>query len=122
MSYCLNPNCPKPESLDSTEVCQTCGTKLLLGDRYRSVKLLGSGGFGRTFLAIDQLKPSKPSCVIKQFSPQGQGSNHDKAAELFQQEVIRLDELGIPKSPNCLPIINRKTSNTLFKNLLQVKI
>ena len=95
MSYCLNPNCQKPENLDSAEVCQTCGTKMLLGDRYRSDKLLGSGGFGRTFLAIDQLKPSKPFCVIKQFSPQGQGSNHhQKAAELFQQEVIRLDELG----------------------------
>ena len=52
MSYCLNPHCQKPENLDSPEVCQICGTKLLLGDRYRSVKLLGSGGMGRTFLAI----------------------------------------------------------------------
>ncbi|NUN64037.1 SUMF1/EgtB/PvdO family nonheme iron enzyme [Pseudanabaena biceps] len=94
MSYCLNPNCQKPDNPDSVEVCQTCDTRLLLGDRYRSAKLLGSGGFGRTFLAIDQLKPSKPFCVIKQFLPQGQGSNHDKATELFQQEVIRLDELG----------------------------
>ena len=95
MSYCLNPNCQKPENLNSKEVCQACGTKLLLGDRYRSVKLLGSGGMGRTFLAIDELKPSKPFCAIKQFLPQGQGTNYNqKAAELFQQEVIRLDELG----------------------------
>ena len=95
MSYCLNHNCQKPENLDSNEVCQTCGTKFLLGDRYRSVKLLGSGGMGRTFLAIDELKPSKPFCAIKQFLPQGQGTNYNqKAAELFQQEVIRLDELG----------------------------
>ena len=95
MSYCLNPNCQKPENLDSKEVCQACGTKFLLGDRYRSVKLLGSGGMGRTFLAIDELKPSKPFCAIKQFLPQGQGTNYNqKAAELFQQEVIRLDELG----------------------------
>ena len=95
MSYCLNPNCQKPENLESKEVCQACGTKFLLGDRYRSVKLLGSGGMGRTFLAIDELKPSKPFCAIKQFLPQGQGTNYNqKAAELFQQEVIRLDELG----------------------------
>ena len=95
MSYCLNPNCQKPENLDSNAVCQACGTKFLLGDRYRSVKLLGSGGMGRTFLAIDELKPSKPFCAIKQFLPQGQGTNYNqKAAELFQQEVIRLDELG----------------------------
>ena|GEM_PF-3455223 len=52
MSYCLNSHCQKPENLDSPEVCQICGTKFLLGDRYRSVKLLGSGGMGRTFLAI----------------------------------------------------------------------
>ncbi len=95
MSYCLNPNCQKPENSDGNEVCQACGTKFLLGDRYRSVKLLGSGGMGRTFLAIDELKPSKPFCAIKQFLPQGQGTNYNqKAAELFQQEVIRLDELG----------------------------
>jgi formylglycine-generating enzyme required for sulfatase activity len=94
MSYCLNPHCQKPENLDIAEVCQTCGTKLLLGDRYRSVKLLGRGGMGRTFLAIDQLKPSKPLCAIKQFCPQAQGDFKQKAAELFQQEVIRLDELG----------------------------
>lgn len=119
MSYCLNPNCPKPESLDSTEVCQTCGTKLLLGDRYRSVKLLGSGGFGRTFLAIDQLKPSKPSCVIKQFSPQGQGSNHDKAAELFQQEVIRLDELGHhPQIPELLAHYQQENQQYLIQEFI----
>ena len=93
MSYCLNPNCQKPENIDSEEFCQTCQTKLLIGDRYRSIKLIGRGGFGRTFLAIDEYKPSKPFCAIKQFSPQSQDSSQ-KAAELFQQEAVRLDELG----------------------------
>jgi serine/threonine protein kinase len=64
-------------------------------DRYRAIKPIGQGGFGRTFLAVDEDKPSKPRCVIKQFFPQAQGtSNVEKAAELFEQEAIRLDELG----------------------------
>ncbi len=48
---------------------------------------------GRTLLAEDEYKPSKPHCVIKQFYPQGQ-NNAGKAAELFQQEAVRLEQLG----------------------------
>jgi serine/threonine protein kinase len=67
----------------------------LLAERYRASKLIGAGGFGRTFMAEDEYKPSKPRCVVKQFCPSSQGtSNPDKAAELFQQEAVRLDELG----------------------------
>lgn len=77
---------------------------MLLGDRYRALKLIGKGGFGRTFLAVDEFKPSKPLCVIKQFFPQAQGTNSfEKAAELFQQEAVRLDELGNhPQIPGLL--------------------
>jgi serine/threonine protein kinase len=68
MSYCLNPYCEKPASNPPTaKFCQSCGTKLLLKDRYRAIKLIGQGGFGKTFLAVDEDKPSKPPCVIKQF-------------------------------------------------------
>jgi len=66
-----------------------------LGDRYRSQKIIGQGGFGRTFLAVDEYKPSKPPCVIKQFYPQAQGtSSIQKATELFEQEAVRLEQLG----------------------------
>jgi serine/threonine protein kinase len=95
MSYCLNPHCSKPENPDNVKFCLTCGTKLLLKERYRAIKPIGQGGFGRTFLAVDEDKPSKPSCVIKQFYPQAQGTNTvQKAIELFNQEAIQLDELG----------------------------
>ncbi len=68
---------------------------MLLKDRYRPLKLIGKGGFGRTFLAIDEDKPSKPYWVIKQFFPASQGTNNiDKAAKLFEKEATRLDELG----------------------------
>ncbi len=95
MSYCLNPHCSKPENPNDVKFCLTCGTKLLLKERYRAIKPIGQGGFGRTFLAVDEDKPSKPTCVIKLFYPQAQGtSTVQKAVELFNQEAIQLDDLG----------------------------
>ena len=104
MSYCLNPHCSKPENPDDVKFCLTCGTKLLLKERYRPIKPIGQGCFGRTFLAVDEDKPSKPPCVIKQFFPQAQGTNTvQKAIELFNQEAIQLDELGThPQIPALL--------------------
>ncbi|WP_413171058.1 protein kinase domain-containing protein [Anabaena azotica] len=104
MSYCLNPHCSKPENPNDVKFCLTCGTKLLLKERYRAIKPIGQGGFGRTFLAVDEDKPSKPPCVIKQFYPQAQGTNTvQKAVELFNQEAIQLDDLGQhPQIPTLL--------------------
>jgi serine/threonine protein kinase len=103
MSYCLNPDCSQPQNPDVT-FCQSCGTKLLLRERYRAVRQIGQGGFGKTFLAVDQDLPNKPACVIKQFSPQIQGaSGLQKATELFEQEAVQLNVLGKhPQIPELL--------------------
>ncbi|HBW57183.1 MAG TPA: serine/threonine protein kinase [Oscillatoriales bacterium UBA8482] len=102
MSYCLNPQCPQPQNTPEAKFCLTCGAKLLLRERYRAVKVIGHGGFGKTFLAVDEDKPSRPACVIKQFHPQMQG-NCQKAIELFHREAERLDELGKhPQIPELL--------------------
>ncbi|WP_293138973.1 GUN4 domain-containing protein [Okeania sp. SIO3I5] len=94
MSQCLNPECLNINP-DNFQFCQKCGNKLLLVERYWAKSILGLGGFGRTFLAVDEFKPSKPSCVIKQFLPQAQGTETvEKAAELFAQEAERLELLG----------------------------
>lgn len=68
MSYCLNPGCPEPENPDDVHSCQSCGLPLLLKERYRAIKPIGQGGFGETFLAVDEDMPSKRQCVIKQFA------------------------------------------------------
>jgi len=95
MSYCLNPNCRKQENPQENNFCQSCGSRLLLRERYRALRIIGQGGFGKTFLAVDEDKPSKPRCVIKQFLPQVQGANNiQHAARLFEQEAVRLDNLG----------------------------
>ncbi len=103
MNQCLNPDC-LAVNLETHRFCQKCGQKLWLKDRYQALKLIGQGGFGKTFLAIDHDKPSKPQCVIKQFFPQGQGTGGlQKAAELFAEEAKRLDELGKhPQIPELL--------------------
>nr|WP_223257409.1 serine/threonine-protein kinase [Phormidesmis priestleyi] len=65
-----------------------------LRGRYRVLKPLGQGGFGKTFLAVDEDR-LKTYCVIKQFSPQLKGTKGlEKAVRLFEQEAMRLHELG----------------------------
>ncbi len=63
MNYCFNPACSQPVNPTEAKFCQTCGSKLLLTDRYCAVKLTDKGGFGRTFLAEDWQKPSGSRCV-----------------------------------------------------------
>jgi serine/threonine protein kinase len=96
MSYCINPTCPAPEkNSPTTNFCMSCGAKILLKDRYRALKLLGQGGFGKTFKAVDEDQPRKPLCVIKQFAF---SNNHPEtrqiALKLFYEEAQHLEALG----------------------------
>ncbi len=65
-----------------------------LRNRYRVLRLLGEGGFSRTYATEDADRLNAP-CVIKQFFPQVQGTiQRNKAAEFFKEEAFRLYELG----------------------------
>lgn len=87
MSQCLNPQCLQVNP-DDHKFCSFCRAKLFLGNRYRVVKYIGEGAFGRTFLAVDTHRLDS-SCVIKQFLPLSQG----KAFDLFKQEAQLLMNL-----------------------------
>ncbi len=101
MSHCLNPACASPKN-SVEDSCQSCGTALLLSNRYVALKPIGQGGFGRTFLAVDLSKSMKPRCVIKQLYPQQQGVQA-KASELFRQEAQQLMTAGqFPSIPTFL--------------------
>lgn len=104
MSYCLNPACPNPQNESHAEFCKTCGSKLLLRDRYRIDKALGQGGFGATFLAIDESLPGEPCCVIKQLRPAAAAPHVlEMARELFQREAKTLGKIGNhPQVPRLL--------------------
>ncbi|EAW37146.1 serine/threonine-protein kinase [Lyngbya sp. PCC 8106] len=122
MSQCLNPDCLL-NNLPNTLFCQRCGVKLLLAERYRALEIIGQGGFGRTFKAIDEFKPSKPFCVIKQFFPQAQGTETvEKAKQLFEQEAVRLDELGKhPQIPELYAYFTQENRQYLVQEYIQGK-
>lgn len=92
--------------------CRHCGEPLLtgkpspnglagevLGLRYRLLKELGQGGFGRTYLAEDAHR-FQELCVLKEFAPQVQESQAlQKAEELFAREAGVLYQLQHPQIP-----------------------
>jgi formylglycine-generating enzyme required for sulfatase activity len=96
MSYCINPHCPAPaKNISTTSFCLACGAEMFLKDRYRAQQLIGQGGFGKTYKAVDEYQSGKPLCAIKQFA----FSNHDPhirqtALELFYAEAKHLESLG----------------------------
>lgn len=119
MSYCLNPECPAPENPDTTLYCTACERSLLLGDRYRALEPIGQGGFGKTYLAVDEAFPDKPRCVIKHVFPMEGGGATDEDIERFRQEVDRLAELGEhPQIPALLDYVEEEDGNYLIQEFI----
>lgn len=106
MSYCVNPNCPRPENEPNATRCTACGSNLLLQGRFRAVRPLGKGGFGATFLASEEMQRivGPPSCVIKQLRPTSQSASVIKMAkELFEREAQTLSRVGVhPQIPRLI--------------------
>ncbi len=123
MTHCLNPDCQKPRNPDSAKNCRNCGATLWLKERYRAIAAIGQGGFGRTFLAVDEDKPSKPRCVIKQFLPVAQTPrNLKKAADLFEQEAVRLEDLGHhPQIPELFAYFRQEGQQYLIQEFIYGK-
>ncbi|KGF72794.1 hypothetical protein DO97_04765 [Neosynechococcus sphagnicola sy1] len=71
----------------------------LLQSRYRLLKILGQGGFGRTYLAEDQAR-FQERCALKEWIPLQSGTySLAKSQELFQREAAVLYQIQHPQVP-----------------------
>lgn len=74
----------------------------VLKKRYELTQILGVGGFGQTYIAVDLEHPNHPYCVVKHLRPASSDRRFLKVARrLFDTEVTTLRRLGqhpcIPK-------------------------
>ncbi|GAB4291522.1 MAG: hypothetical protein Fur0025_26780 [Oscillatoriaceae cyanobacterium] len=92
MSYCINPKCPKPaDPLNAhNRICRHCGSALFIQGRYYVKRLLGEGGFAKTFEVDDRGTPK----VLKVLQ-----LRQAKAVSLFQREAHVLQKLRHPGIP-----------------------
>lgn len=94
MTCCLNPECIKPLNPDTHKYCQQCGTALapFLHKHYKIIKPLGSGRWGKTYLAEDVDQLNTP-CIVKQLTLKTFGASPN-AVQLFREEAKQLQTLG----------------------------
>jgi serine/threonine protein kinase len=104
-------------------VCMSNSTPLAAGltleNRYRIVRVLGYGGFGRTYLAED-LNRYNEYCVLKEFAPQVQAAEEiQKAQELFRREAGVLYKLQHPQIPRFRELLRLKVGSREYLFLVQ---
>lgn len=77
----------------------------LINNRYLIQKTLGRGGFGRTYLALNNQRFNEP-CVLKEFLPDTQSpSIISKSKELFEREAKVLYQIKHPQIPQFLALL-----------------
>ncbi len=85
--------------------CTQCGEpfpispKEIIANRYRIIRMLGQGGFGRSYL-VEDIHQSQQQYVLKEFAPQVEKKQDlQKARELFEREAHVLEQLKHPQIP-----------------------
>lgn len=95
MSLCINPSCASPQNSDEQLFCSSCGSETLLEGRYRVIRMLGEGGFGKTYEVTDLDSVVKVLKILTR--------NEPKYVELFQREAQVLSQLNHPGIPAVEP-------------------
>jgi serine/threonine protein kinase, bacterial len=101
MAACSNPRCnkPKPGNNDRCLSCRALLADTLVRHRYRIAKTMGRGGFGTTYLSLDQDRFDEP-CLLKELHPDSEEDDDGMAERLFKREaqvLLNLRHRGIPK-------------------------
>lgn len=119
LSQCFNPYCLDLNPYGKA-LCQRCGSKLLLAERYRAVRYINAGGFACTFEAVDEHRLQTP-CVIKQFRPlQKDRAILEKSLQLFEQEAVILRDLGKhPQIPELLAFFEQEGQLYLVQEFIE---
>ena len=93
----------------------------LLQGRYDKSRVLGSGGFGLTFIATDTKRPGHPQCVVKQLKPARQDERFLQVARrLFATEAEILEKLGThPQIPRLLAYFEEKNEFYLVQEYIE---
>jgi len=87
---------------------------------YEAIALIGQGGMGRTFRAVDRGRLGQP-CAIKQFLPQFREPQlMEKAIALFESEAARLKDLGShPQIPELIAYFEEEGCLYLVQELIE---
>lgn len=116
--YCLNPECADAKNDTKTRKCRSCGSSLVLHQRYVAIKKIGKGGFGTTYLAVDMAQKNR-YCVVKQLEPAtANPDSYRTALDLFRREAKTLAKLNHYQIPKLLDYFEERQQFYLIQDFV----